>query len=167
MTRIKKEYKTQSDYTKEWIKKIKNKKIQKTVRKQFLELDKIPNDKDENNKRAKGGKRADLGDRYFRSAWEANIARFFNYQNIKWEYEVKEFIFPGVKRGNISYKPDFYLPDTKEWVEVKGWMDDKSRVKLERFEKYFPEEAARLILIDQQQYKQIEKLYSRIIEFWE
>lgn len=115
----------------------------------------------------KSGKRADLGGIYFRSAWEANIARFFNYSGIEWQYEPKHFIFSGVRRGNISYTPDFYLPDKDQWVEIKGWMDNDSRVKLNRFKQYYPGEYSRLILINEKQYRQIKKIYSRIIEFWE
>jgi len=116
--------------------------------------------------RAKGGKRPDLGDIYFRSAWEANIARYFNLLGIKWEYEPKEFVFQDVQRGCISYTPDFYLPDEDRWVEVKGWMDKKSITKLNRFKKYFLEEFNKLEIIDEGRYKTIEKNKS-LIPGWE
>jgi len=115
--------------------------------------------------RTKSGRRSDLGNIFFRSSWEANIARYFNYLNIKWEFEPKTFYFDGIKRGCISYLPDFYLPETNEWVEVKGWMDQKSRTKLKRFAKYFPDE--KLILIDKKEYARIEKQYGYLIKNWE
>lgn len=116
--------------------------------------------------RAKGGKRKDLNDTFFRSSWEANLARFFNFTHVKWQYEPKTFYFSDIKKGCISYTPDFYLPEKNIWVEVKGWMDPKSITKLKRFAKYFPEESNKLVLITQKEYREYEK-YSRLIPNWE
>ncbi len=116
--------------------------------------------------RARGGKREDLNDRYFRSAWEANMARYYNFVNIKWEYEPRTFVFETIKRGSVSYTPDFYLPEEDRWVEVKGWMDAKSKTKLKRFKKYYPEEYAKLEIIGEKEYKEFAK-YKRLIENWE
>jgi len=116
--------------------------------------------------RARGGKRRDLNDTYFRSAWEANMARYYNFMNIKWEYEPKTFIFETIKRGSVSYTPDFYLPEEDRWVEVKGWMDAKSKTKLKRFKKYYPEEYKKLEIIGESEYKEFAK-YKRLIENWE
>lgn len=116
--------------------------------------------------RARGGKRSDLDNIYFRSRWEANVARFYNFMKIKWEFEPKTFYFKDIKRGCVSYTPDFYLPEEDRWVEVKGWMDSKSKTKLKRFKKYFPEESARLEIIMQKEYKEISQ-WSRLIEGWE
>ena len=115
--------------------------------------------------RSKSGKRPDLNNQFFRSTWEANVARYFNFLGIKWEYEPKVFVFNEIKRGTLSYTPDFYLPDKNLWVEVKGWMDDKSKVKLKRFAKYYPEE--NLELIGAKEYKEIKENYSSLIEHWE
>ena len=115
----------------------------------------------------KGGKRADLGGVYFRSAWEANIARYFNLMRIKWEYEPMEFKFEKISRGCTTYKPDFFLPETKTWVEVKGYMDQRSRTKLDRFKRYYPEEAKNLILIDGTEYRRIQRDFKNRIEGWE
>lgn len=112
----------------------------------------------------KGGWRSDL-DRYFRSSWEANYARYLNYIREPWEYEPKEFEFP-VKRGNRTYKPDFWLPKRQQWIEIKGYMDQKSRTKLNRFKKYFPEEFAKLVVIGEAEYKEIAK-YKGLILGWE
>jgi hypothetical protein len=74
-----------------------------------------------------------------RSNWEANIARVFTAYGIKWEFEPETFRFP-IKRGTVSYVPDFYLPKTNQYVEVKGFLDNKSMIKIKRFKKFFPEE---------------------------
>lgn len=121
---------------------------------------------DTKKKKYQSGKRADLGNIFFRSKWEANIARYFNFVGTKWEYEPKEFFFDGIRKGCVSYKPDFYLPEEDRWVEVKGYMDQKSKTKLKRFAKYYPEEAAKLEIIDKKKYKEFEK-YSSLIPGWE
>ena len=117
--------------------------------------------------RAKGGKRKDLNDTYFRSAWEANIARYYNFIGVKWEFEPKTFIFNNVTRGSVSYTPDFYLPEEDKWIEVKGWMDGKSKTKLKRFKNQYPEEYKKLILITEKEYKEIKKKISPFIKEWE
>lgn len=104
--------------------------------------------------RAAHGKRADLDGRYFRSRWEANYARYLrllqSQGNITaWDYECQTFWFEGIKRGTRSYTPDFKvtLPDGRhEWHEVKGWMDPKSKTRLERMRRYYP--AERVVLIE-------------------
>ena len=53
------------------------------------------------------------------------------------------------------------------WVEVKGWMDEKSKIRLELFKKYFPEENKKLLLIDSKFYYKLEKIYKPIITNWE
>lgn len=116
--------------------------------------------------RARGGKRKDLNDTYFRSTWEANMARYYNFVGIKWEYEPRTFIFETIKRGSVSYTPDFYLPEEDRWVEVKGWMDEKSKTKLKRFEKYYPDEYKKLEIIGESEYREFAK-YKRLIKNWE
>lgn len=91
------------------------------------------------------GLREDLGI-VFRSTWEANFARVMFTHGIEYEFEPRVFPFP-VKRGTKAYTPDFYLPKTDEWVEVKGYLDNKSRIKLKRFNIYYPDEAERLYVM--------------------
>lgn len=109
-----------------------------------------------NYSRCRGGRRADLENRYFRSRWEANYARYLNWllrnkKILSWEFEPKTFFFESIKRGTRSYTPDFRvqkLDGSFEWHEVKGWMDQKSRTKLSRMEKFYPEEKITLIRED-------------------
>ena len=84
------------------------------------------------------GKRADLKNTYFRSSWEANAARILNLQKRNWLYETKTFWFENIKRGCRSYTPDFYLPNENIFIEVKGWWDQKSKTKMKRMKKYYP-----------------------------
>jgi len=71
----------------------------------------------------KGGRRKDLDNMYLRSRWESNICRYYKFLKIKFQYEQKTFFFPGIRKGTVSYTPDFYLPDEDRWIEVKGFMD--------------------------------------------
>jgi hypothetical protein len=95
---------------------------------------------------ARGGYREDLK-QYFRSKWEANIARYYNFVGIKWIYEPQEFEFYKIKRGSRFYKPDFYLPASDSWVELKGFFRASDKTKLRRFKKYYPEEFTKLRFI--------------------
>lgn len=101
--------------------------------------------KKKTKKRSLSGKREDLDNMFFRSKWEANYARYLNFlikagEIEKWDYEQEEFKFP-VTRGNMYYKCDFrvFYSDRTEYHEVKGYMDNDSRVKLKRMAKYYPE----------------------------
>lgn len=115
--------------------------------------------------RCKGGVRPDLG-QYFRSSWEANIARILDYENIEWKYEPKRFFFDEEINGIASYQPDFYLPQFNKWIEVKGWMDDKSKLRLKLFAEQYPEENKNLILIDQDFYNAL-RLEFFFLPYWE
>jgi hypothetical protein len=56
---------------------------------------------------------------HFRSRTEARWAVFFSEMGIDWQYEVQGFVIR-TRDGTRPYLPDFYLPDTGTWVEVKG-----------------------------------------------
>lgn len=100
---------------------------------------------------------------YLRSSWEINYCHYLDFlqskgEIAKWEYEVFTFWFIGIKRGVVSYLPDFKvtLPNGSiEWHEVKGYMDSKSATKLKRMAKYHPKE--KIVLIDRKRYAAIAK----------
>ncbi len=100
-----------------------------------------------NQIRYKGGKRKDLNNIYMRSKVEANYARYLKFLKIEFQHEPRTFLFLGIRRGNVSYMPDFYLPKEDRWVEVKGWFDPSSKTKLKRFKKYYPEQFAKLTVV--------------------
>lgn len=56
----------------------------------------------------------------FRSRLEARWAVFLDALGIKWEYEKEGYV---VGNNDRPYLPDFYLPETQTWVEVKGAAD--------------------------------------------
>lgn len=127
-----------------------------------------------NYSRTKGGTRADIGPIHFRSSWEANYARYLNLLlKMKvieaWEYEPETFWFLKIMRGVRSYRPDFlvqYKGEAKPvYVEVKGWMDPKSKTKIARFRKYYPQH--KLEVVDQKQYNAISAKWRSAIPLWE
>lgn len=95
------------------------------------------------------GPRQDLRGVSFRSAMEANVARFFDFSGIEWEYEPKMFVFPGEIYAPINYRPDFRVIDRRRtyWVEVKGRWTGTDRQKLRRFKKHCPQEFSQLWVI--------------------
>jgi len=123
--------------------------------------------------RSRGGKREDLEGVYFRSAWEANYARYLNMlirngDIASWEFEPQTFEFIKIKRGTRAYTPDFKVfahDGSHVWHEVKGWMDAKSKTRLARFARYFPDE--KLIVVDAKWFKSANKTIGHILAGWE
>jgi hypothetical protein len=102
---------------------------------------------------------------YFRSRWEANIARYLTHKGIEWEFEKDTFWFDNIKRGVRSYTPDFFLPNDGKYIEIKGWWDAKSKTKQKRMKKYHPD-----IIVeywDGKIYNEIEKEFKDLIPEWE
>lgn len=99
------------------------------------------------NKVSRIGKRNDICDAsgkpmFFRSGWEANVARWLTHKKKTWEYEPQVFFFDGIKSGTMSYCPDFKTPST--WIEVKGQLTGQGKTAIRRFKKYYPEEFKKL-----------------------
>lgn len=96
---------------------------------------------------------------FFRSNWEYQFALWLQALKASnsiqgWEHEPKTFWFNEIKRGTRSYLPDFKvvnLDGTHYWVEVKGYMDAKSRTRIKRFRKYYPGE--QLVVADAKWFK--------------
>lgn len=115
-----------------------------------------------------GGRRV-----YFRSIWEANWARYLQHmvetkRIAGWEHEPKTFWFEGIKRGVVSYKPDFrvtHIDGSHVWHEVKGWMDHRSKLALKRFARHYPDE--RIDVIDAASYKKVHNFGRVRIPDWE
>ena len=95
------------------------------------------------------------GDRkyFLKSSWELSYAQFLDKELadgkiVQWEYEPDTFWFERIKRGIRSYTPDFkvkHLNGKVEYHEVKGYLDSKSKTKLNRMRIYHPEITMKLI----------------------
>lgn len=73
---------------------------------------------------------------YCRSYWEHLVAEYLDDKELLWEYETMIFSCDG-----LTYLPDFivYEPDKQSYtvIEVKGWMTNKAKRKLDSFRNYF------------------------------
>ena len=145
-------------------------------------------------RKVRSGQRKDLNDVFFRSGWEANVARILNHKKIKWDYERDIYVFHGLTRGKVAYTPDFWVtkvPRKEEYkamkdiiIEVKGRMNSGDYTKLLNFKKQYPGDFARLRGIVRKNskahksfdrvgipilwfYDDLVKSYSHIIKEWE
>lgn len=105
------------------------------------------------------GRRADLGDQFFRSSWEANYARILNLLGVVWEFESRRLVTP-----YGSYCPDFYLPESNTYVEIKGW-EQGGVQKCKR--DWLQEQGIRLVVLRGQSYARLKRSYSARISEWE
>lgn len=66
-------------------------------------------------------------DTLMRSSYELKVATWLDKNNIKWEYESEKCIH--ILKSGRRYIIDFYLPELKIFIEVKGWWDNYSKEK--------------------------------------
>jgi hypothetical protein len=85
------------------------------------------------------GRAEDLGTTWFRSKSERNYARFLRFLGIPYAYEPTTFVFEKIRSGIRTYKPDFYLPSSGEYHEVKLWLDKRSAIQLKRMRIHHPQ----------------------------
>lgn len=112
------------------------------------------------------------GKMFFRSMWEANYALYLDFlvrqRKIKgWDFEADTFMFEKIKLGTRSYKPDFKVTlnnGSIEYHEVKGWMDAKSKTKLNRMRIYYPK--VKIVLVDSNYYKDVRDKLGRTLNFY-
>lgn len=79
-------------------------------------------------------KRVPYAGRLFRSTFEARFARALDRRGIAWEYEPRRFDL-----GACTYLPDFYLPETGAFWEVKGWFGPRSQRVTRMFRERYPD----------------------------
>lgn len=117
------------------------------------------------------GERADLGDgRWYRSRWEANVARILRHLEAQGEgfvahrYEPASFVLDDVDGRRACYVPDWRVwprapvvvgsrSFRRVYLEVKGSLDDDGAAKMEAFRRTYPDSL--LIVIDGDTYHQL------------
>lgn len=68
------------------------------------------------------------------SKWELGYAIYLDQNNISWQRCSDRFSY--IYQGKLRYyTPDFYLPDTNTYIEVKGYIRSKDYAKWEQFPK--------------------------------
>jgi len=148
-----------------WLKRNKNKPINQltielnksrnAIKVKIAELDGKPiSNISRSSKGTKIGKRKDCDNQFLRSGWEANFYRYLRQcKDVDYfQYEPTDFTFYqfGIKKGTISYTPDFkvvFKDGTYKWLEVKGFMKNQDKTKIRRFQKFYPDEAKHLVAV--------------------
>lgn len=88
------------------------------------------------------------------------MARLYTYLGIEWIFSPRTFDI-----GRQMYTPDFYLPETRTYIEVKNFWGEYSRIRDEKFRKIHVDVLLKVIIKDE--YLALEKLYAHLIPRWE
>ena len=67
-------------------------------------------------------------------SYEKAVVEYLNKNKIEFDWQPKVFIMSDGK----TYRPDFYLPEGRLWVEVKGYFRKDAKEKWEWFHKQYP-----------------------------
>ena len=76
-------------------------------------------------------------------------------------------MFDKIRHGTTRYLPDFKVTNNNlavEFWEVKGYMDSRSKTKLKRMAKYYPD--VKLVLVDSMYYNDIKKKLGTVLHFY-
>lgn len=112
------------------------------------------------SKWGKAGYRKDIGI-FVKSTWEANIARVFKLLHLYYQYEPESFRL----LDGRTYRPDFFILDTGEIIEVKGYFRGDSKERMDCFKDEYP--GIPFDLIDRDKYYEYEKEFKNLIPEWE
>lgn len=89
--------------------------------------------------------------------WERNVANWLNDLNIKWD---RHKISYDVHR---NYTPDFWLPEYNFYLEVKGWLSDRDRIKMK---KVIEQTGIKIKMLNKSDYVNLEKITPEDLEFF-
>lgn len=64
-----------------------------------------------------------------RSSLEVMFAEILDNKGVEWQYEPKVFKL----KEDMRYIPDFYVPSEDVWYEIKGYMKERSQIKINEF----------------------------------
>lgn len=79
------------------------------------------------------GKRGIYHNIMCQSSWELAYVIYQEDHNVTFERNSKGFSYI-YKDEERTYYPDFYLPDSNTYVEIKGYYDSKTKSKVEQFD---------------------------------
>jgi len=83
----------------------------------------------------------------FHGTWELLYAKFLDQKNVRWQRCKERFSYTYENKVRY-YTPDFYLPDTNEYVEIKGYETEKDKIKWSQF-------PGKLIVLKEKDLKQL------------
>lgn len=78
----------------------------------------------------------------FQSTWEEAFAKHLDKRGLDWAHESHTWLLS----DGTAYTPDFWVPDWNVFVEVKGFMFDEARRKINLFRQDYPH--LRLLVLD-------------------
>ena len=81
-------------------------------------------------------------DIWMRSSWEVLVAEYLDGKDIEWKYEYKAFPITYTYNNSFkegTFRPDFYLINTNEYWEIKGYWRDDAKEKYTAFISQYPE----------------------------
>lgn len=81
-----------------------------------------------------------------RSSWEIKFAQLLDQNQIDYVYEPEGFIYEDPQGIEHHYWPDFYLSTLDIYVEIKGFMDELSEWKIQKFRENNPQK--KLLVLD-------------------
>lgn len=67
-------------------------------------------------------------------SWELAYAKYLDEHNVPWERCKQVFIYQ-FEGKELRYTPDFFLPETSQYVEIKGYKVPKDEAKWGQFPK--------------------------------
>jgi len=110
---------------------------------------------------------------YLKSNWERKYCLYLSFMKkhghiLDYNYEPETFWFKGIKRGVVSYKPDFsavFPSGAVEFFEVKGYESSQDRTKYNRMRIYHPQVKLRVIGADW--FKSNNKALKVLIREWD
>jgi hypothetical protein len=79
---------------------------------------------------------------WLRSSYEERVVTALLKINVIWEYEPITFPLDDIAR---TYCPDFYFPEYNMWWEVKGYMREDAREKINCFSVQYPDKTLKLV----------------------
>jgi len=115
--------------------------------------------------RAIQGARKDIG-HHVRSTFEANYIRYLKYNDVRYEYEPRSFVMVKEDGRKTSYRPDFYLPETDEYVETKNYKR-KGIDKVALMQSQYQHIKIRVLYYSSDEWKEIDVKYRQLIPLWE
>jgi len=75
-----------------------------------------------------------------KGSYEYKLALYLDRNNILWLYEPKAFpmtININGKDKETTYRPDFLLLRESKFIEVKGYLDEEHRIKMDKFREIY------------------------------
>jgi transposase len=90
---------------------------------------------------------------HFQSSWEQKYAKYLDGAGILWVSHrgIRRFRYIDDAGVVKTYAPDFYLPGTDEYIEIKGYFPTTARRKMEIVMKTYTE--VKFVILEQKQLK--------------